>query len=42
MAGARKFLAWLAYLVPRLKRIWADATYRGKEVGDWCQLQGGS
>jgi transposase len=27
--------------VPRLKKIWADAAYRGKELADWCQQQGG-
>lgn len=30
--GARKLLAGLAYFVPRLKKIWADAAYRGKEL----------
>lgn len=29
--GARKLLGGLAHLVPRLKKIWADAAYRGKE-----------
>jgi putative transposase len=33
-AGARKLLAGLAPLVPRLKKIWADAAYRGKELAD--------
>jgi putative transposase len=27
--------------VPRLKKIWADAAYRGKELAGWCQLRGG-
>jgi putative transposase len=27
--------------VPRLKKIWADAAYRGKEPAEWCQQQGG-
>lgn len=40
-AGARKLLAGLAFRVPRLKKIWADAAYRGKELADWCQQQGG-
>ena len=31
----------LAYFVPRLKRIWADAAYRGKELAEWCQQRGG-
>jgi transposase len=26
--------------VPRLKRIWADAAYRGKELAVWCRQQG--
>lgn len=39
-AGARKLLAGLAPLVPRLKKIWADAAYRGKELADWCQHLG--
>jgi putative transposase len=39
--GARKLLGGLAYFVPRLKRIWADAAYRGKELADWCERQGG-
>lgn len=39
--GARKVLVRLAYFVPRLKKIWADAAYRGQELADWCQLQGG-
>jgi len=38
--GARKLLGGLAYFVPRLKIIWADAAYRGKELNDWCQQQG--
>ncbi len=39
-AGARKLLAGLAPLVPRLKKIWADAAYRGKELAEWCKQQG--
>jgi len=38
--GARKLLGGLAYFVPRLKKIWADAAYRGKELAEWCQQQG--
>jgi transposase len=38
--GARKVLGGLAYFVPRLTKIWADAAYRGQELADWCQLQG--
>ncbi len=40
-AGARQLLTGLAPLVPRLKKIWADAAYRGKELADWCNQQGG-
>jgi len=39
--GARKLLAGLAYFVPRLKKIWADAAYRGKELAEWCQQPSG-
>jgi putative transposase len=39
--GARRLLGGLAFFVPRLKKIWADAAYRGKELADWCQQQGG-
>jgi len=38
--GARRLLAGLAPLVPHLKKIWADAAYRGKELADWCKLEG--
>lgn len=38
--GARKLLGGLAFFVPCLKKIWADAAYRGKELADWCQQQG--
>src|SRR6266568_476769 len=37
--GARCLLAGLAPLVPRLKKIWADAAYRGQELADWCKAQ---
>ncbi len=40
-AGAHKLLAELAPLVPRLKKMWADAAYRGKELADWCKRYGG-
>jgi putative transposase len=39
-AGARKLLAGLAFRVPRLQKLWADAAYRGKDLADWCQQQG--
>lgn len=38
--GARRLLAGLQYFVPRLKKIWADAAYRGQELADWCHAQG--
>src|SRR5262249_17980926 len=31
----------LAFRVPRLQKIWADAAWRGKDLADWCQQQGG-
>ncbi len=40
-AGARLLLAGLAPLAPRLKKIWADGAYSGKELAKWCQEQGG-
>jgi putative transposase len=39
-AGARKLLAGLAFRVPRLQKIWADAAYRGKDLAEWRQQQG--
>ncbi len=39
--GARKFLGGLAFFVPRLQKIRADAAYRGKELAEWCQKEGG-
>src|SRR5690242_13956699 len=38
--GARKLLGGLAFFVPRLTKIWADAAYRGRELADWCRQQG--
>ncbi len=38
--GARRLLAGLKYFVPRLKKIWADAAYRGRALADWCKAQG--
>ncbi len=38
--GARRLLAGLKYVVPRLKTIWADAAYRGQELVDWCKAVG--
>ena len=39
--GARCLLVGRKYFLPRLKKIWADAAYRGKELADWCQAEGG-
>ena len=39
--GTRCLLAGLAPVVPRLKKIWADAVYRGQELSDWCKAQSG-
>ncbi len=38
--GARRLLAGLKLFLPRLKKIWANAAYRGKELADWCQAHG--
>jgi putative transposase len=38
--GARKLLGSLAFIVPRLQKVWADAASRRKELADWCQQQG--
>jgi putative transposase len=38
--GARCLRAFLAPLVPRLKKIWADAAYQGQELAQWCLAQG--
>jgi transposase len=39
--GTRCLLAGLAPLYPRLKKIWADAAYRGQELASWCKAEGG-
>src|ERR671932_1610197 len=39
--GARLLLAGLGPLVPRLRKIWADGAYGGKEFAGWCEEQGG-
>lgn len=39
--GARCLLVGRKYFLPRLKKIWADAAYRGKELADWCMAEGG-
>jgi transposase len=38
--GVRRLLAGLKLFVPRLKKIWADAAYRGQELADWCIAHG--
>lgn len=38
--GARRLLGGLAYFVPRLKKLCADAAYRGKELADGPREQG--
>ena len=38
--GARCLLAGLAFFVPRLKKIWADAAYRGQDLAEWCHATG--
>jgi putative transposase len=39
--GARRLLGGLKYFVSRLKTIWADSEYRGKDLADWCKAVGG-
>ena len=39
--GARCLLAGLTFFVPRLKKIWADAAYRGQELAEWFRAEGG-
>jgi len=39
--GARRLLAGLKFFVPGLKKIWADAAYRGQDLADRCQAEGG-
>ena len=38
--GARRLLGGFAFFVPRLKKIWADAAYRGTALAEWRQQQG--
>jgi putative transposase len=38
--GAHCLLAGLKFFVPRLKKIWADAAYRGQELAEWCKTTG--
>ncbi len=37
--GAHCLLTGLAPLVPHLRKIWADAGYRGKELASWYQAE---
>lgn len=37
--GARRLLVAWKYILPCLKKIWADAAYRGKELADWFQVE---
>jgi putative transposase len=37
---ARRLLVARKYFLPRLKKIWADAAYRGKELAGWCKAEG--
>jgi putative transposase len=39
--GARRLLAGLKPLVPRLELIWADRAYRGDALATWCDTTGG-
>jgi putative transposase len=39
--GARRLLAGLKPLVPRLELIWADSAYRGEALAPWCDTMGG-
>lgn len=38
--GARFLLVGLAPLLPRLKKLWADAAYRGQELAARCKAEG--
>lgn len=40
MQGVRRLLAGLKCFVPRLKKIWADAGYRGQDLADWRKTVG--
>lgn len=39
LPGPRCLLTGLMFFVPRLKKIWADAAYRGQELAEWCQAE---
>lgn len=39
--GARRLLAGLEPLVPRLEKIWADGAYSGEPLARWCEERGG-
>jgi putative transposase len=38
--GARRLLAGLKPLVPRLELIWADSAYHGAPLATWCATEG--
>jgi len=38
--GARRLLAGLKPLQPRLELIWADSAYRGDVLAGWCATEG--
>jgi putative transposase len=38
--GARRLLAGLNPLQPRLELIWADSAYRGDVLARWCATEG--
>ena len=40
-AGARRLLAGLKPLMPRLELIWADSAYRGEALATWWDTMGG-
>jgi putative transposase len=39
--GARRLLAGLKPLVPRLAKLWADGAYTSKKLARWCKGYGG-
>src|SRR5689334_14933835 len=38
--GPRCLLVGLTFFVPRLKKIWANAAYRGQDLATWCKAKG--
>lgn len=39
--GARCVLVGRSWLLPRLKKIWADGAYSGEPLARWCEEEGG-